>query len=513
MYDQAKMVIFGSDGVPHFPGGYSLRNLVGWELRQFAGDDGRDPTSLLQLRREAGLPDEPFNWSLALPGKDAHAVDETTLLDIYRRALELPVRPDLPFVEPDDLESIQGLRSPASSRRFTIPQSEEWLYDRLYGAWLGRCAGCTLGAPAEQWRPHTRDRLIRYLTALSPQEWPITNYLPEDSPSEVRIVARRDATRERLRYVPADDDLTHTVIAQMALQMAPHPTEFRTLHLARTWFRYMPYAVTVGGTSMLALRNLVIRYPMELVATGTRPDDAAFDSQWFDRSAQDDSQFDWHWVATHSNPFREDIDGALRADSYGYAAPGLPELAASLAWRDARLSNVKNGLYCSMFYAAMIAAAFALDDPLAVVEAGLAEIPSTSRLYAAAKQVIAICRRHQFQSDRIEEVHAAIYEVFGNDDMGTPNNMAMIVSALLMSGGDFEKVITYAVMGGFDSDCTAATAGSIAGAMLGARRLPDKWIRPLHDTLYAQIARYDPIAISELARRSVEIAQRVLSKD
>ena len=69
---------------------------------------------------------------------------------------------------------------------------------------------------------------------------------------------RKTATRERLSYVPADDDLTHTVIAQIALQMAPTPTEFRTLHLARTWFRYMPYAVTVGGASMLALRNLVI---------------------------------------------------------------------------------------------------------------------------------------------------------------------------------------------------------------------------------------------------------------
>jgi ADP-ribosylglycohydrolase len=165
-----------------------------------------------------------------------------------------------------------------------------------------------------------------------------------------------------------------------------------------------------------------------------------------------------------------------------------------------------------MFYAAMIAAAFALDDPLAVVEAGLAEIPTTSRLYAAAERVIAICRQYRFQSEHIEEVHSAIYEAFGDDDMSTPNNMAMIVSALLMGGRDFEKVITYTVMGGFDCDCTAATAGSIAGSMLGAGCLPDKWIGPLHDTLYGQIAGYHPIGISELARRSVEIAQRVLGR-
>jgi hypothetical protein len=488
-----KVTAFDPGDALFVPGGYSLLDLVGWELRQWAGDDGRDPVSLSQLRKEAALPDEPYNWALGRLVGDAQPVDEATLLDIYRRALALPIRPDFPFTEPDDLEGIQKLRPDVSARQFAVPQSDEWLYDRLYGAWLGRCAGCTLGGPAEQWRPRTRERLIRYLTAVSLEEWPIRDYMPENSPCEVKIVSKRDATRERLSYVPADDDLTHTVIAQIALQMAPTLTDFRTLHLARTWLRYMPYMVTAGGASMHALRNLIVRYPMGLVGR-----------------SQDESPFDWHWVATHSNPFREDIDGAIRADSYGYAAPGRPDVAAALAWQDVRISSVKNGIYCCMFYAAMIAAAFALDDPLAVVEAGLAEIPATSRLYAAAKQVIEICRRHGFQSDRIEEVLAAIYDTFGDDDCSTLCNMAAIVSALLMGGGDFQKVITYCVMAGFDSDSTGATAGSLAGAMLGAKRLPDKWVSPLRDTLYGQIIGYHPVAVSECARRSLEIAKQVL---
>jgi hypothetical protein len=492
MHGKAQMAVFDQDEAIIVPGGYSLRDLVGWELRQWAGDDGRDPASLAQLRKEAALPDEPYNWALGRLRGDAQPVDEAALLDIYRRALALPTRPGFPFTEPDDLESIQKLRPAVTTRQFPVPQSEEWLYNRLYGAWLGRCAGCTLGGPAEQWRPRTRERLIRYLTALSSQEWPIRDYLPENSPCDVKIVSKRDATRERLSYVPADDDLTHTVIAQIALQMAPTPADFRTLHLARAWLRYMPYMVTAGGASMHALRNLIVRYPMGLVGR-----------------SDDESPFDWHWVATHSNPFREDIDGAIRADSYGYAAPGRPDLAAALAWQDVRISSVKNGIYCCMFYAAMIAAAFALDDPLAVVEAGLAEIPATSRLYAAAKQVIGICRRYHFESDHIEQAHAAIYDTFGDDDCGTLNNMAVIVAALLMGGGDFEKVITYTVMGGFDSDSTGATAGSIAGAMLGAERLPDEWIKPLRDTFYGQIIGYHPIAISECARRSLEIAKTV----
>lgn len=449
------------------PGGYPFRTLVEWELRQAKGE-GKDLGSLLQLEQDYKT-----------------ATSDKQLLDIWRKILDLPISQDFPFTEPDDLESIRKLRQNVKIRKFNIPHSKEWLYDRLYGAWLGRCAGCTLGGPAEVLRPFTRQRLIKYLTAISPNEWPITDYLPGSSPSDVKL-GKPKATREQLKFTPPDDDLTHTVIAQIALESAENPTSFETKHLAKTWLTYLPLFVTAGGTAWLSYRNLVILFKDN------------FDT------------IDWHWVATHSNPFREDIDAAIRADSYGYAAPGMPELAASLAWQDARLSNVKNGIYCSMFYASMIAAAFALDDPVAIVDAGLAEIPTTSRLYEAVKKVIEICKKYSFNSEHIEKVHNEIYKIFGDDHNGTSNNMALIVSAILMSGNNFEKVITYTVMGGWDSDSTGATAGSIASAMIGAKKLPEKWIKPLNNTLYSNIAGYHPIAISELAKRSVNIALKVL---
>jgi ADP-ribosylglycohydrolase len=140
----------------------------------------------------------------------------------------------------------------------------------------------------------------------------------------------------------------------------------------------------------------------------------------------------------------------------------------------------------------------------------LAEIPKKSRLHVEMEQVIEICQRHKCSFDAFEEVLEEIYTLLGHyHPVHTNNNAALIVAALLLGKDDFERVITLAVMGGWDTDCNGASAGSIYGAMFGAGKIPAKWKDPLHDTLYSQILDYHPIAISECARQSVEIAQKV----
>jgi ADP-ribosylglycohydrolase len=171
---------------------------------------------------------------------------------------------------------------------------------------------------------------------------------------------------------------------------------------------------------------------------------------------------------------------------------------------------VKNGIYGAMFCSAMIAAAYVLDEPIKIVEAGLAEIPRTSRLYEEMRQVIDIARRHRMDPRAFEPALDDLHELLGHyHPVHTNNNAGAVALALLMGGEDLERVITIAVMAGWDTDCNGATAGSICGAMVGAKHVPAKWAAPLHDTLNSAIIGYHPITIGECAKRSLAIAQKV----
>ncbi|MEE8326400.1 MAG: ADP-ribosylglycohydrolase family protein, partial [candidate division NC10 bacterium] len=77
---------------------------------------------------------------------------------------------------------------------------------------------------------------------------------------------------------------------------------------------------------------------------------------------------------------------------------------------------------------------------------------------------------------------------------------------------DYEATIVAAVRGGWDTDCNGATAGSICGLMLGADALPQKWVSVLNDRLFSAVRGYGECRISDLARRSHEVAEKVTAE-
>jgi ADP-ribosylglycohydrolase len=462
----------------HYPGWGRFSAIVGEEFKQSL-EEGKDPAAIEALR----------------PLLEKAGGNSQLLENLHQRLLDLPLRADFPFREPSGLEEIRAARDLSRAPRLAPRVADDTLLDQLHGAWLGRCAGCALGKPVEGYMGSDEkfaswERQKAFLTALDPAEWPLRDYFPGASPAEAQVgkLGCPDSTRERIAFMETDDDIRYTVLGQVILRK--HGLGFSTWDVAAAWINHLPYRQVCTAETQ-AYRNLAIL--------------GGFHS-WRERVEYDEA--DWHWVAHHLNPYREWIGAQIRIDSYGYAAPGNPELAAELAWRDARLSHVKNGIYGAMFCAAMIAAAFATSDVGEIIEAGLAQIPATGRLHAETRQVIALCARHGNRPEAFEDVFREIYALLGHyHPVHTNNNAALCVAALLLSGGDFHHGITLAVMGGWDTDCNGATVGSIVGAIARASGAPAHWTARLNDTLRSAIIDYHPIAISECARRSWEIVR------
>jgi len=176
-------------------------------------------------------------------------------------------------------------------------------------------------------------------------------------------------------------------------------------------------------------------------------------------------------VGETRNPYREWIGALIRADVVGWALAGQPGSAAQLVYSDASLSHRCNGIYAAMWAAALVSCA--------CVAATVGEA--------------------------VEELRAR----FGQYSwVHSINNACLITAGLLWGDGDFTATVGYVVQGGWDTDSNAATAGSVAGTVLGAAELPRHFIEPLQDRTRSAVFGYDNSRISELARRTTALAQR-----
>lgn len=391
---------------------------------------------------------------------------ETESEGIWREIESLPSLGAGPK-EPSDLGRIRAAR-PDSDRRYAISLRDADLYDRTYGAWLGRCAGCTLGKPVEGW---PRTKIEAYLRAAN--AWPLRTYFPVLDPfpeglelwKNYKYTALGNITR-----MTRDDDIDYTALGLHIAET--YGREFSSEDIGAAWLDDLPFN-KVYTAEAVAYRNLV-------------------------------DELDPPQTARYRNPYREWIGAQIRADMWGYMNPGNPELAAEMAYRDASLSHTANGIYGEMWAAACIAAAFVLDDPHDIISAGLAQIPSDSRLAKAVRDTVAWadeCARWEDAWDRVNECYGAYHTVH------VVNNTCVIVLGLLYGAGDLGKSICVAVMGGWDTDCTGATVGSIVGTMRGASALPRKWVGPLNDQLTSIVYGFEDCRISELARRTVALAE------
>jgi ADP-ribosylglycohydrolase len=176
-----------------------------------------------------------------------------------------------------------------------------------------------------------------------------------------------------------------------------------------------------------------------------------------------------------------------------------------LAFQDSSLSHTQNGIYGEMWVAALIASCFVTDDMRSALELSLAFVPPRTRLTEAVRDVMDL---HAKDLDW-EDARDQIEERYGHYAfVHTVNNAALVTAGLLWGADDYSKTIGLAVQGGWDTDCTGATAGSVFGAMHGREALPGHWVDPLNDRVRSAIMGYDHSTLSDLANRTLSLTRR-----
>ena len=188
--------------------------------------------------------------------------------------------------------------------------------------------------------------------------------------------------------------------------------------------------------------------------------------------------------AVYENPYRESAGAWARADYYGYINPGDPEAAAGMAWRDASVSHVKNGIYGSMYAAAMLAAAAATENVRDIVLAGRAQIPTSSRLYECVSGVIDFYDRGGGEENFYNSLHRRFCDSgSSNEWAGILPNAGIVTAALLYGEGNFGRSVCSAVQAAFDAGCNAAIVGSILGMRGGVGCIAPEWREPVGEII------------------------------
>jgi ADP-ribosylglycohydrolase len=398
---------------------------------------------------------------------DALADDHRAIADLAAAIDAAPTRPDWPYVEPSDLAGIRAERVGTRLSPVDVPDAAA----RAEAGFLGSVAGCVLGKPVE---------LMLTMADLRPAlervgAWPLRDYIPERLRSEEGLGRLNpdwpECVRERIRWVAADDDINYTLLGLMALER--HGIGFTKADLRRLWLDNLPLAYTWG------------------------PERTFLTKQALAMGVEDNPSMDLEALPTAWNPGEELCGAMIRADAYGYACPGRPDLASELAWRDASMTHRGTGIYGAMFAAAAIAAAFTTRNPLDLFWIALRYVPRHSRFATVVGDSLSMVAEATDWLDGYQRIHGR-YGRYGHcrvlQESGTLVNT-------LRFAADVGDGVCVQVMQGNDTDSYGATAGSILGVYFGPGHLESRWLEPFNDTIRTRLAGWYESSLSATARR------------
>lgn len=396
---------------------------------------------------------------------------EKNLKTLLETVKKLPVNEEMRSREPDELAQIRALR-PEGPRKMWKELDKDVYREKLEGALLSRLAGCILGVPVENWPVKEMEDWATFIGDV----FPPVDYWSEikRSPYPHHDKSNLDEyTKSKMTCAPVDDDITYTMLGLLIAE--EYGVNFTTGDVGKAWMKYLPFAWTAEA---ITLNNL---------KSGIAAEEAA----------------------DVDNPFCQWIGADIRSDPWAYMAPGNPEKAAELAYRDAYLSHRRNGIYGEMFFAAAQAAAFCTDNAIDAVKIGLTEIPADCQL---AKDIRWALEVGPGIAD-YREARQLVDERFqGMPGVHTNNNACLTIFGLMLGGNDMSKVLSQTIAMGLDNDCTTATAGSIIGAIVGKKGVLEHWYKPFNNTVRTYINDREYFAIDDLLDRFTVLAEKVYAE-
>ena len=406
---------------------------------------------------------------------------------LHAIAVELrspPLRRDWPYNEPiawDDIVAESAHLKPQAA--WSEPDLDAASCN-VHAAFLASVCGCMLGKPVEI-NPSLAE-LKQAGEAVG--EWPIRDYI---SLSLLEKLGRRhesatQTSRDNIQFVAADDDIHYTLIGMLMLEQSG--LGFDEEDLYATWSMNMPPLWTWGPERTALLTAGINRHHI-------------FTEQGL--GYQHDVLF--------LNPGDELCGAVIRADAYGYACPGNPDLAAWLAWKDASFTHIKTGVYATMFAAALIALCQSADnsllgnDRLEIVEEALKRVPSNTRFSVVVRDSLAkVSAAGDWLSgyDAIHKeyhyyTHCMVYQ-----EIGTLINTLKFADSV-------HHGICIQVSQGNDTDSFGATAGSMLGCFFGPGHLDERWLEPFNNQILHSLADFHEYDLSAVAERMAMVPGRV----
>jgi len=205
------------------------------------------------------------------------------------------------------------------------------------------------------------------------------------------------------------------------------------------------------------------------------------------------------FTGMRNNYFKDSCGAFIRSEIWACIAPGNPRLAIKYAYNDAIIDHGDGeGMYAEVFCAAIESAAFLESDPKTLIEIGLSYIPEdcgtakavrcAQNMYQSGKpwlearnEILKHYRGNRFfdSPDHVSPEDTANGLSDGKPGWDVPSNIGMLIIGLLYGEGDFDKSMCITVNCGEDTDCTAATIGSLFGIMHGVESIPEKWVTPI----------------------------------